>query len=57
MSLRKIHRYKTNNMNIVELLKECPKYTKLYTITHGEVLFDHVEGNEYLLETAENPEK
>ena len=32
-------------MNIVELLKECPKYTKLYTITHGEVLFDHVEGN------------
>jgi hypothetical protein len=45
MSLRKIHRYKTNNMNIVELLKECPKYTKLYTITHGEVLFDHVEGN------------
>lgn len=45
MSLRKIHRYKTNNMNIVELIKECPKYTKLYTITHGEVLFDHVEGN------------
>lgn len=37
MSLRKIHRYKTNNMNIVELIKECPKYTKLYTITHGEV--------------------
>lgn len=32
-------------MNIAELLKECPKYTKLYTITHGEVLFDHVEGN------------
>lgn len=32
-------------MNIVELMKECPKYTKLYTITHGEVLFDHVEGN------------
>lgn len=32
-------------MNIVELIKECPKYTKLYTITHGEVLFDHVEGN------------
>lgn len=45
MSLRKIHRYKTNIMNIVELIKECPKYTKLYTITHGEVLFDHVEGN------------
>lgn len=45
MSLRKIHRYKTNNMNIVELIKECPKYTKLYTITHGEVLFDHVDGN------------
>lgn len=32
-------------MNIVELIKECPKYTKLYTITHGEVLFDHVEDN------------
>lgn len=57
MSLRKIHRYKTNNMNIVELIKECPKYTKLYTITHGEVLLDHFEGNEHLLGTAENPEK
>lgn len=45
MSLRKIHRYKTNIMNIVELIKECPKYTKLYTITHGEVLLDHVKDN------------
>lgn len=25
MSLRKIHRYKTNNMNIVELLKRVSK--------------------------------
>ena len=32
-------------MNIVELIKECPKYTKLYTITHGEVLLDHVKDN------------
>lgn len=44
-------------MNIVELIKECPKYTKLYTITHVEVLFDHVEGNECLLGITENPEK
>ncbi len=34
-----------HDMNIVELMKECPKYTKLYTITHGEVLLDHVEDN------------
>lgn len=32
-------------MNIVELIKECPKYTKLYTITHGEVLLDHIKDN------------
>lgn len=45
VSLRKYTDTKINIMNIAELIKECPKYTKLYTITHGEVLLDHVKDN------------
>ena len=31
------------NLNLVEILKDCPKGTKLYSTTLGEVEFDHIE--------------
>lgn len=57
MGLRKIHGYETNNMDMVELIKGCPKRAELYTVAHGEALLGHFEGNGHLLGTAENPEK
>ena len=30
------------NLNLVEILKDCPKGTKLYYTVYGEVEFDHV---------------
>ena len=30
-------------LDLVEILKNCPKGTKLYSTIHGEVVFDHVE--------------
>ena len=36
------------NLNLVEILKDCPKGTKLYSIIYGEVEFDGIEyGKEY----------
>lgn len=36
------------NLNLVEILKDCPKGTKLYSTIYGEVEFDGVEnGSEY----------
>lgn len=37
-------------INIAGLLKECEQYTKLYTVTHGDVLLDRIdkEGNIFL---------
>lgn len=34
-------------INIAGLLKECKQYTKLYSVTHGDVLLDRIdkEGN------------
>ena len=31
------------NLNLVEILKDCPKGTKLYSSVFGEVEFDHVD--------------
>ena len=31
------------NLNLVEILKNCPKGTKLYSIIFGEVELDHIE--------------
>ena len=31
------------NLNLVEILKDCPKGTKLYSLVHGEVEFEHIE--------------
>lgn len=33
------------NLNLVEILKDCPKGTKLYYTVYGEVEFDHVAIN------------
>ena len=30
------------NLNLVEILKDCPKGTKLYSSVFGEVKFDHI---------------
>ena len=30
------------NLNLVEILKDCPKGTKFYTTVWGEVSFDHI---------------
>ena len=30
------------NLNLVEILKDCPKGTKLYYTVYGEVEFDHI---------------
>lgn len=30
-------------LDLVEILKNCPKGTKLYSTIHGEVVFDHVD--------------
>ena len=36
------------NLNLVEILKDCPEGTKLYSIVYGEVEFDGIEnGKEY----------
>ena len=31
------------NINLVEILKDCPKGTKLYSTTYGEVTFSHIK--------------
>ena len=33
------------NLNLVEILKNCPKGTKLYSTIFGDVEFDHIENN------------
>lgn len=30
------------NVNLVEILKDCPKGTQLYSSVFGEVEFDHI---------------
>lgn len=36
------------NLNLVEILKDCPKGTKLYSTVYGDVKFDGIEnGSEY----------
>ena len=35
------------NLNLVEILKDCPKGTKLYSIIFGDVKFNHVENDTY----------
>lgn len=32
-----------NKTNLVEILKDCPEGTKLYSMVHGEVGFNHIE--------------
>ena len=34
------------NLNLVEILKDCPSGTKLYSTIHGEVELDHIEYND-----------
>ena len=40
------------NLNLVEILKDCPSGTKLYSTVFGEVEFDRVvkSSTEYLIE-------
>ena len=33
------------NLNLVEILKDCPKGTKLYSTVFGEVEFDYIEND------------
>ena len=35
------------NLNLVEILKDCPKGTKLYSTVFGEVEFDYIDKGEY----------
>ena len=35
------------NLNLVEILKDCPKGTKLYSTIFGDVKFNHVENDAY----------
>ena len=35
-----------NKINIAEILKDCPKGTKLYTPLFGEVTFDSIDIDE-----------
>lgn len=37
---------KNNNINIAEILKDCPKGTKLYSTVFGEVTFDSIDIDE-----------
>ena len=32
-------------LDLVKILKDCPKGTKLYSVAHGEVEFDHVDSD------------
>lgn len=34
-------------MNIAEILKDCPKGTKLYSVIHGEVRLANIENTKY----------
>ena len=34
------------NLNLVEILKDCPKGTKLYSTIHGEVEFDGIHNRD-----------
>lgn len=31
------------NIDLIKILKNCPRGTKLYSLVHGEVEFDHIE--------------
>ena len=35
------------NLNLVEILKDCPKGTKLYSTVHGEVTLMRIDYEEY----------
>ena len=35
-------------MNIAEILKDCPKGTKLYSPVYGEVSYLYIDNNHYL---------
>ena len=35
------------NLNLVEILKDCPEGTKLYSTICGEVKLSHIENDEY----------
>ena len=38
------------NLNLIEILKDCPKGTKLYSTVYGDVDFDGIRnGSEYLV--------
>ena len=37
------------NLNLVEILKDCPKGTKLYSTVYGEVEFDCINKGEYFV--------
>ena len=32
------------NLNLIEILKDCPKGTKLYSIAWGDVIFEKIAG-------------
>lgn len=34
------------NLNLIEILKDCPKGTKLYSTVYGEVEFDRINKRE-----------
>ena len=37
------------NLNLAEILKDCPKGTKLYSTVYGEVEFYGIIGKDYLI--------
>ena len=37
------------NLNLVEILKDCPQGTKLYSPIFGEAVFDHITHNEIIV--------
>ena len=41
------------NLNLVEILKDCPKGTKLYSTVYGEVKFDRIENGSFGTVTAQ----
>lgn len=42
------------NINLIRILKNCPKRTKLYSIVHGEVEFIETVGNKIIVRTVSN---
>ncbi|MEG0696968.1 MAG: hypothetical protein RR447_07520 [Algoriella sp.] len=45
------------NLNLVEILKDCPKGTKLYSTIYGEIEFDGISKDRYPIKLTRNNEE